>query len=185
MYEHFCHICILRNSNLDKIIICCMPTVLYNSSSLGMVRKWWILTPFSKSSFTKSTRSSTRASIIACSREFTYERFRTWKICNYSLLPPIQHSFFSASPKVKVSVLSYSLTQRINSNFLGSVSSGGSGFAFPFPFPFFARVLLRGALAGLFCFSWVWAAEVAVLAMAPAGWPYVKTVEGSCNFSLN
>lgn len=62
-------------------------------------------------------------------------------------------------------------TQRINSNFLGSVSSGGSGFAFPFPFPFLARVLLRGALAGLFCFSWDEAAVVVVLAIAPAGWP--------------
>lgn len=62
-------------------------------------------------------------------------------------------------------------TQRINSNFLGSVSSGGSGFAFPFPFPFLTRVLLRGALAGLFCFSWDGAAVVVVLAIAPAGWP--------------
>lgn len=61
------------------------------------------------------------------------------------------------------------LTQRINSSFLGSVSSGVSGFAFPFPFPFFPRALLRGALAGLFCFSWVAAAEAVVLAMAPAG----------------
>lgn len=62
-------------------------------------------------------------------------------------------------------------TQRINSNFLGSVSSGGSGFAFPFPFPFLTRVLLRGTLAGLFCFSWDGTAVVVVLAIAPAGWP--------------
>lgn len=63
------------------------------------------------------------------------------------------------------------LTQRISSSFLGSVSSGGSGFAFPFPFPFLARALLRGALAGLFGFSWAAAPEAAVFAMAPAGWP--------------
>ena len=59
--------------------MCVRPTVLYNSSSLGMVRKWWILTPFSRSSLTKSTLSSTRASIMACSREFT------WETVNYYL----------------------------------------------------------------------------------------------------
>ena len=59
--------------------MCVRPTVLYNSSSLGMVRKWWILTPFSRSSLTKSTLSSTRASIMACSREFT------WETMNYYL----------------------------------------------------------------------------------------------------
>lgn len=60
------------------------------------------------------------------------------------------------------------LTQRMSSSFLGSVSSGGSGLAFPFPFPFLARTLLRGALAGLFVFSWV-EATLVELAMAPAG----------------
>ena len=68
----------------------------------------------------------------------------------------------------KVFVVNPALTQRIHSNFLGSVSSGGSGFAFPFPLPFFPRVLLRGALAGLLCFS-VMAVDVVVLFIIPAG----------------
>ena len=46
-------------------------TVLYSSSRRGMVRRWWMLTPFSISSLTKSTLSNTNASIMACSREMT------------------------------------------------------------------------------------------------------------------
>lgn len=45
--------------------------MLYSSSRRGMVRKWWMLTPFSIRSLTKSTLSNTRASIMACSSEFT------------------------------------------------------------------------------------------------------------------
>ena len=47
------------------------PTVLYSSSSLEMVRKRCMLTPFSMSNFTKSTLSRTRASSMACSRDPT------------------------------------------------------------------------------------------------------------------
>ena len=44
-------------------------TVLYSSSKRAMVRKVCMLTPFSRSSLTKSTRSLISASIIACSKE--------------------------------------------------------------------------------------------------------------------
>lgn len=111
-------------------------TVLYNSSSRGMVRKLWIFTPFSISSFTKSTRSNTSASIMACSSECTYSEITGSQCPHGQAADTHTHTHHTGTDRTGVV-----LTQFSSSSLRGSVSTFTSSLLFFFPLPLFTRCL--------------------------------------------
>lgn len=81
----------------------CVFTVLYSSSRRVIVRNRCILTPFSISSLTNSTRSITNASNIACSREPTYTHTHTLTL-RESHLNQTHRTFIHCAAKLKETV---------------------------------------------------------------------------------